>query len=121
LLIGAGTKPANAMVFQGAASIAAIGIVWFIWRHTEDLAARSLCWAAGVMLTTPFVYDYDLAIFVTPLAAIAWNGRHHRVGWIDAAVMTLLWLAPFAMRHATGMAGFQGPLLAALLPAYAIW
>jgi hypothetical protein len=73
------------------------------------------------MLATPFVYDYDLAILVTPLAAIAWNGRHHRVGWIDAAVMTLLWLAPFAMRHATGMAGFQGPLLAALLPAYAIW
>jgi hypothetical protein len=73
------------------------------------------------MLATPFVYDYDLAILVTPLAAIAWNGRRHRVGWIDAAVMTLLWLAPFAMRHATGMAGFQGPLLAALLPAYAIW
>jgi hypothetical protein len=74
------------------------------------------------MLATPFVYDYDLAIFVTPLAAIAWNGWHHRVGWIDAAVMTLLWLAPFAMRYATGMAGFQvGPPLAALLLAYAVW
>jgi Glycosyltransferase family 87 len=122
LLIGAGAKPASAMVFQGAASIAAIGIVWFIWRHTEDLAARSLGWAAGVMLATPFVYDYDLAIFVTPLAAIAWNGWHHRVGWIDAAVMTLLWLAPFAMRYATGMAGFQvGPPLAVLLLAYAVW
>jgi hypothetical protein len=88
----------------------------------RDIATRSLVWAAGSLLVTPFIYDYDLAIFVVPLAALAWQDWRDRVAWLDAVVMSALWWGSFAIRYLAQAASFQpGPLLAAGLLLYAFY
>ena len=115
-------SPWAAMTCQALASLASIVAIWVIWRRTEATAPRSLAWAAGAVLATPFLYDYDLAIFVIPLAAIAWSRWQASIGLIDALALTALWSTSFMLRFAAGAIGFQpGPLVAALLLVYAAW
>lgn len=122
LLIGLSANPTAAIALQTVVSIVDVGFVWLIWRRSDDLAVRSLAWAAGAMLATPFIYDYDLAIFVVPLAAIAWNCWQRRLEWFDAGAMTVLWSASFSIRYLAEAAGLQlGPLVAAALLAYSAW
>jgi hypothetical protein len=122
----------SAVVFAGAlrmalplqilASFATIFIVWDVWRRSEDLAARSLAWAAGLPLAVPYFFDYDLAVFVLPLAALAGRSRYASIGWVQAGVMSLLWALPPIIKPVTELIGVQfGPLAAAALLAYAAW
>jgi hypothetical protein len=109
-----------AMAVQAVASLGTIVVLWFVWRRSNDIATRSLAWSAGALLAAPYVFDYDLAIFVIPLAALAWRARIEGVGWTEAAIMTVLWWAAFALKYVSAAAGFQvGPLMAMALLAYA--
>lgn len=122
LLIGISDSQALALTVQVLVCIGAIAAVSVIWRRTDDIIARSLGWSAGALLAAPYLFDYDLAIFLIPLAAIAWHALQRGVGWIDAAVMTLLWSASFVMKYLAALVGFQvGPFGAAALLAYAVW
>jgi alpha-1,2-mannosyltransferase len=122
LLVGASATHGVALTIQVIASLAAIAAVWFIWRRSDDIATRSLAWAAGSLLATPYVFDYDLVIFALPLAAMAWQATQHRIGSLEAAIMTLLWFAAILVKPAAAAAGFQlGPFISAALLAYAGW
>ena len=122
LLVGISGSQILSMAGQAIACAAAIAGVMFIWRRTDDLVARSLGWSAGLMLATPFLYDYDLAVFVIPLAAITRCALWRGIGWADAAMMTLLWSASFVLKYVAALIGFQpGPIVAAALLAYAAW
>jgi glycosyl transferase family 87 len=122
LLIGISGNQVLALTVQILVCIGVIGAVSFIWRRTDDIIARSLGWAAGALLAVPYLFDYDLAIFLLPLAAIACHASQRGIGWIDAGVMTLLWSASFVMKYLAMLVGFQlGPFGAAALLAYAAW
>jgi hypothetical protein len=121
----------SAVVFAGAlrvalplqilASLATVAVVWGIWSRSEDLAARSLAWAAGLPLAMPYFFDYDLAVFVLPLAVLAGRDRSRDIGWLQAGAMSLLWVLPPMIKPLAADFGVQmGPLAAALL-AYAAW
>ena len=114
--------PGVALPLQILASLATIAVVWEVWRRSDDLAARSLAWAAGLPLAVPYFFDYDLAVFVLPLAALAGRGRSTNIGWIQAGAMALLWAMPPVIKPVTFALGVQlGPLAAAALLAYAAW
>ena len=111
-----------ALPLQILASLATIAVVWDVWRRTDDLAARSLAWAAGLPLVVPYFFDYDLAVFVLPLAALAARSRSANIGWAQAGAMSLLWAMPPMIKPVAAAIGFQlGPLAAAALLAYAAW
>jgi alpha-1,2-mannosyltransferase len=118
--IEAGGGLSGALLLQGATALLAIVAVWQIWRSTDDLALRALAWAAGLPLAVPYLFDYDLAIFVVPLAAMA---RRHRVAtadWASVAVMTTLWSAAPLVRPLAAAVGFQvGAIGAAALLLFA--
>jgi alpha-1,2-mannosyltransferase len=119
--IGAGLGQAGALLLQAATALLAIVAVWTIWRRTPDPALRSLAWAAGLPLAVPYLFDYDLAIFVVPLAALARRHRLAHVDWASAAVMTTLWSAAPLMRPLAAAAGFQvGAIGAAALLLFAL-
>lgn len=66
-LLGGGAMPAWAL--QGVAAAATAVTLCLIWRNKRvsyDLKAAAL--AVGVLLATPYVYLYDLAILVVALA-----------------------------------------------------
>lgn len=111
-----------ALPLQILAGLATIAIVWKVWSRSEDLAARSLAWAAGLSLVVPYFFDYDLAVLVLPLAALAGRSRSNNIGWLQAGVMTLLWALPPAIKPVAAAIGLQlGPLAVAALLAYAVW
>jgi len=122
LLIGVSGNQALSLTVQTLVCIGAILAVSCIWRRTTDIVARSLGWAAGALLAVPYLFDYDLAIFLIPLAAIAWRVSQRDIGWMEVAVMTLLWSASFVLKYLAALIGFQpGPFAAAALLAYAAW
>jgi alpha-1,2-mannosyltransferase len=119
--IEAGGGQAGALELQAATALLAVVVVWTVWRRTDDLALRALAWAAGLPLAVPYLFDYDLAIFVVPLAALARRHRLANADWASAAVMTALWSAAPLVRPLAAAAGFQvGPLGAAVLLLFAL-
>jgi len=111
-----------ALPLQILASLATIAVVWSIWGRSEDLGARSLAWAAGLPLAVPYFFDYDLAVFVLPLAVLAGRDRTADIGWLQAGTMSLLWALPPIIKPIAAAIGVQlGPLAAAALLAYAAW
>ena len=121
LLIGLSASQPLALAIQSLSSLTVAAILWYVWRRSEDVVARSLSWSAGALLAAPYVFDYDLAIFVIPLAAIAWRCRDRDVDATQAAIMTVLWSAAFALKYMAAAVGLQiGPLIAAALLAYAV-
>ena len=114
--------PGVSLPLQFLASLATIAVVWDVWRRSDDLAARSLAWAAGLPLVVPYFFDYDLAVFVVPLAALAGRSRSANIGWVQAGAMALLWAMPPMVKPVAAAIGAQlGPVAAAALLAYAAW
>ena len=69
----------------------------------------------------PYLFDYDLAIFVVPLAALARHCRLSKAGWASAAVITALWAAAPLVRPLAAAAGYQaGAIGAAILLLFAL-
>lgn len=103
-------------------SLIVVAVVWGVWQRTKALAPRSLAWAAGVPLAVPYLFDYDLAIFVVPLAAFAALSARQSTGWLQAAAMSLLWAMPPMIKPMAESAGLQfWPVIEAGLLAYAVW
>jgi hypothetical protein len=70
----------------------------------------------------PYFFDYDLAVLVLPLAALAGQRRSANIGWLQAGAMSLLWVLPPVVKPVAAAVGVQlGPLAAAALLAYAAW
>jgi len=118
-LVSLGLPRAEALAGQGLASLAAAALVYFVWRRRSDPLGRSLAWAAGLPLASPYVFDYDLAIFAVPLACFAGLGAS-RLGVLEVAAATILFaMGPLVSPVASAL-GFQPwPIAAVLLLAYA--
>ncbi len=110
-----------AATVQGVVSLFSAAACAWIWWRNDDIALRALALCAGTFLTTPWIYDYDLAIFVVPLAFIAWQAYRHGRDPETSAVMAMLWVGPFLVLILTHALDQQvGPLFAAAVLAYAL-
>jgi hypothetical protein len=110
-----------AATVQGVVSLFSAAACAWIWWRSDDIALRALALCAGTFLTTPWIYDYDLAIFVVPLAFIAWQAYRHGRDLETSAVMAMLWVGPFLVLILSHALDQQvGPLFAAAVMAYAL-
>ena len=78
---------------QGVLTAATVGAVAWVWyKRVFPLAYFVL--AVGVLLVTPYAYDYDLAIMGLAIAWYGWEGLNN--GWLpgEKAVLVLAWLMP---------------------------
>ena len=110
-----------AAAIQGAVSLIAVAACAWIWWRRDDMALRALALCAGIFLSAPWIFDYDLAMFVVPLAFLAWQARLRGGNQETSAVLALLWVGPFLvliMPHALDQQ--LGPLFAATVMAYAL-
>jgi hypothetical protein len=112
LLLGGGAGVARAL--QGVASVAAAGAVGWAWLRGHPLKEAVL--ALGVLLATPFAFEYDLTVLALPLIWIGIAGRDR--GWQpgDKALLILGWTLPFLATALAGPTHLQvGPLVIAAL------
>ena len=66
---------------------AAVALVWFGFRRTQDPADRSLLLFGATLLVTPYAMNYELALFAPGLAA--YLGRLRDPRWTESAAAAL--------------------------------
>jgi len=110
-----GFSVATAYTFQAAISLIAAIIVIWIWRRTASFDLHAAALAAGVLLVTPYVMDYDLVILALPIAWLALEGR--RTGFLpwEKSLLAFIWLLPLFARSLAGHAMIPIAPLAMLL------
>jgi hypothetical protein len=116
-----GLDSPTAWLAQGAAASLAVAVVGWIWRAIMDVRARGAVLAAAIPFATPFLFDYDLVLWLIPLAWLAaeaaartWPARDRVVlalGWLGSVGGWLIaWKTGFPAMAAVGLV-----LLAAVL------
>lgn len=114
LLAGGGL--ALARILQGLVMLAAAaGVVW-VWSGASPAPLRSAVLVLSILLFTPYVYDYDLALLALPLAWLGWQGYTH--GWFphEQGLLLLGWCMPmFAQVLAKALRLQLAPVVLALL------
>lgn len=89
-----------AYVLQGVLALAIAALVAWVWWRRPSLALRAATLAAGSVLVTPYVYDYDLAILGVAIAFLVVDAG--RNGWRagEREILVVAWLVPMFMAAA---------------------
>ena len=87
-----------AYVVQLLATTACIAAVtWIAWSGTRAWLRNALVCAA-VLISTPYVLDYDHVVLLPAIAFLYVDGREHAFLRWDATLLAFAWLAPFVAR-----------------------
>ena len=102
-LAGAGLE--IAYLLHTALGIGVAATVAWVWWRKPPLPLRGAVLAAGSLLVTPYMFDYDFAILAIPGAIIAMDGYSR--GWLpyERAILALIWTMPLI---AVGLADSTG-------------
>ncbi len=99
--IGAGETFAKAG--QGVSTLAAWALVYWCWRRTRDVLARAFAFCVAMPLSSPYMFEYDLALWSLPAAMLAtrvWNGESRLREWIPLLILAflppLIWMGSLA-------------------------
>jgi Glycosyltransferase family 87 len=86
-----------AYAVQGAVTLAAMGAVFWLSRAARpNLRNAAVC--AAVLLSTPYVLDYDLVVLGLGAAFLVADGLERGFLPWDKSLLALVWLAPLAAR-----------------------
>ena len=115
-----GSLPA-ADVAQAVATLAAWALVGWSWRRTPAIFPRALAFCIALPLSTPYMLEYDLAVWTLPAAILMMRlarGPGAAADWLGLAALWLLppaiWLMSLTGWHLSAL-----PVVA--LAPYAIW
>ena len=87
-----------AYAVQAIATAAAIGAVIFLALR-DDVRLRNAAVAAAVLVSTPYVLDYDYVVLGLSLAWLWLDGEENGFLKWDRTLMALAWMAPIAARQ----------------------
>lgn len=95
--LSAGFGVKAAFLVQSVMMLLVLGGVAWIWMKKANLAMRGSILTLGVLLFTPYLFIYDLAILALPLCWLWEDGRVQ--GRLPGELILLLcgWLLPFAV------------------------
>jgi len=105
-------SPRAASIAQACIALLAIALAAWVWRTTTKQGPLALALVAAIPLTSPYVWDYDMAILVIPIAFLAndtWGDK-----WTAGRFMLFvsLWIAEPTLSTISGKIGLQlGPFL----------
>ncbi|MDP3181827.1 MAG: glycosyltransferase family 87 protein [Desulfobaccales bacterium] len=114
LLAGGGLL--TALTLQGLVMLTVTAVVAWVWAKGGPVALRSSVLTLSILLFTPYLYDYDLALLTLPLAWLGWEG--YTKGWLpqEKILLILGWCMPMFAQCLAKAAGWQlGPLILAAL------
>jgi hypothetical protein len=85
-----------AFIVQVAVMLTVTVIISLIWfkNSSISISMRASTLTLGVLLFTPHLLEYDLAILALPIAWISWDG--HTKGWLsgEKCVLFISWFTP---------------------------
>jgi hypothetical protein len=99
---------------QALFTFAAIGAtLWLARKARPDL--RNAAVTAAVLISTPYVLDYDFVVLLAGLAFLWRDAEHH--GWLpwEKSALALVWIAPLVARNIAAVTLIPLGLLTAIL------
>jgi alpha-1,2-mannosyltransferase len=90
--------PILATVLQVAAMALAGWAVATTWARNPSLGERSVVLCCGTLLTSPYLFDYDLVLLATPIALLAHDGLANGFRPWQKSLLGALWVAPALVR-----------------------
>lgn len=98
-------------------ALATLAVIWTWWRSGADYAVKASVLCVAILLSPPYLLDYDLVVLALPIAFMAALGARDGFRDWERAALLAAWLLPIVSRGLGGAIGVQfGPLvLAAIL------
>ena len=97
---GAGVETAYVAQFAVGALIAA-SLVW-LWRSAAAFPLKAAALAAGSLLATPYVLDYDMVALAISIAFLAAHGLRQGFRDYEISLLAAAWIAPLIARSIAG-------------------
>lgn len=93
-----GGVPAGYAVQAIFTAVSIGGVVWLTWtRQRIELRNAFVC--AAVLISTPYVLDYDQVVLLPALAFLWLDGERDGYAPWDKSLMALVWVAPIVARQ----------------------
>jgi len=89
---GAGVETAS--LCQGFIAVLSFVCLVYIWRTKTSLTLRATTLCSALLLTTPYLFDYDLVILAVPLALWACEEQIKALHLYEKALLVTLWVLP---------------------------
>ena len=83
---------------QGIVAALALLVTAWVWRRPTTLATRAAALCGAILLTTPYLLDYDLVILAVPIAFLARLGLETGFRAYEKILLALLWVLPLLAR-----------------------
>jgi alpha-1,2-mannosyltransferase len=105
-----------AYLFQGLVALYAASAVFLVWRSGPAFALKAATLAAGSLMVSPYVLQYDLMLLALPIAWMAMEGFEKGFLPYEKAVLSIAWLLPrIALPISQGARIPIGPIVIILL------
>lgn len=104
-LLGASVPVAYTVHACGA--IVAISTAIWVWLQAEAIALRGSALVLATILTTPYVFDYDLALLALPITWLAMEGVRTGFARLEREILVAAWLTPLVAVAIAEMANLQ--------------
>jgi hypothetical protein len=113
-----GASVHTAYAVQGALFVVLVASLAWLWHSDAAFELKAAALAAGSLLATPYVLDYDLVVLAVAIAFFVRHGLRHGFKDFEISVLAAAWIVPLLSR---GIAGLMSiPLgLVVLLAFYA--
>ena len=100
-----GANVSTAYAIQGTllATLAA-SIAW-LWHSDAAFELKAASLAAGSLLATPYVLDYDLVVLALAIAFLARHGLRHGFRDFEISLLAAAWIVPLLSRGIAGSTG----------------
>jgi len=89
-----GGSVALAYAFQAAVALYAAAVVVWIWQSARPFALKAAALAAGSLMISPYVLQYDLVLLALPIAWVAMEGYQKGFLPYEKAMLVVAWLLP---------------------------
>jgi alpha-1,2-mannosyltransferase len=97
---------------QGAASVAAIGGVAWLWRNSADRDLKAALLMIATLLASPHALDYDLTILGPAIAFFVASSWSNGFRDFDISLLAAAWITPLLARGIAGLTGIPLGLIA---------
>ena len=104
----------TAYAVQGALLLAlALTLAW-LWHSDAAFELKAAALAAGSLLATPYVLDYDLVVLAVAIAFLVRYGMRHGFRDFEISLLAAAWIVPLLSRGVAGVSGIPLGLLVLL-------
>jgi hypothetical protein len=105
-----GAQFMDAAIFQGIITLGAVGALILVWSRGASLPLRGSTLVLSILLSSPYLFLYDLALLGLPFAWLAWE-LYIRKERTSQILLMIFWVSLFISMITPGGKGTAGILL----------